>query len=138
MSSIDKSNISNLEGKPESIDFGEQELNNLFKGLDEETRKKVLKYPTKEIQIEILKKLNDPELTELWNGLPEKQKKQLDSFGIRDRFLFLKDLLKKRKEKASKLSLFKPRSPDEPPPPPENLTPPPPPKVRLYPCLFPM
>ena len=123
MSSIDTSNISNLEGKPESIDFGEQELNNLFKGLDEETRKKVLKYPTKEIQIEILKKLNDPELTELWDNLPEKQRKQLDSFGIRDRFLFLKDLLKKNKEKATKLSLLKPRSPEESQPPPFKFKP---------------
>jgi hypothetical protein len=38
----------------------------------------------------------DPELADLWNNMSEKQKKQLDSFGIRERYIFLKDILKKK------------------------------------------
>jgi len=96
MSSIEKS-ISNLEGELESIDYGDAELNTLFKSLDQETKKKILKYPKKEIQISILKNLSDPELTQLWSELSEKERRQLEAFGIRDKFVFLRDLLKKRK-----------------------------------------
>jgi hypothetical protein len=117
MTSIEKSNNSNLE---DSIDYGDTELNELFKSLDEETKKKIKKYPKKDVQISILRNLLDPELNNLWNNLPEKKKQQLDSFGIRDRFIFLKDLLKKNKNKE-KINLetkqyFSPHSPDEPPP----------------------
>jgi hypothetical protein len=99
MTSIEKSNYSNLAGESENINFGQDNLNELFKNLDEETKKKILKYSKKDIQISILKNMLDPELTELWNSMPDKQKKQLDSFGIRDRYVFLKDILKKNKGK---------------------------------------
>ena len=93
MSAIEKSIVSTLEGELESIDYGEPGLNTLFKSLDSETKKKVLKYSKKEIQISILQNLADPELKEFWNSLSQKEKNQLDSFGIRDRFLFLKQNL---------------------------------------------
>ena len=93
----EKSNDYNLE---KGLDFGDTKLNILFINLDEETKKKITKYPKKDIQIEILKNLEDPEFTELWNNLPEKQKNQLDTLGLRDRFIFLKDLSKKKKAKA--------------------------------------
>jgi hypothetical protein len=89
MSAIEKSIVSNLEGELESIDYGEPELNTLFKSLDSETKKKILKYPNKEIQLSILRNLADPELSEFWNSLTEKDKLKIDSFGIRDRFVFL-------------------------------------------------
>ena len=57
MSSIDKSIVSNLEGELGSIDYGEDELNQAFKSLDEETKKKVLKYANKDIQISILRNI---------------------------------------------------------------------------------
>ena len=132
MTSIEKSINSNLAGESENINFGEDSLNELFKSLDEETKKKILKYPKKDIQISILKNMLDPELSELWNNMPDKQKKQLDSFGIRDRYVFLKDILKKNKgkidnkkekgnekekepEKSIENNKFIPRSLDEPP-----------------------
>ena len=90
MTSIEKSINSN---------FGENNLNELFQSLDEDTKKKILKYPNKDIQISILKNMLDPELAELWNNMSEKQKKQLDSFGIRERYVFLKDIIKKNKGK---------------------------------------
>jgi len=97
MSAIEKSIVSNLEGELESIDYGEPELNTLFKSLDSETKKKILKYPNKEIQLSILRNLADPELSEFWNSLTEKDKLKIDSFGIRDRFVFLKQMLKDKK-----------------------------------------
>ena len=57
MSSIDKSIVSNLEGELGSIDYGEDELNQAFKSLDEETKKKILKYQNKDIQISILRNI---------------------------------------------------------------------------------
>jgi len=112
----------------ENNNFGEDNLNELFKSLDEETKKKILKYPTKEIQIGILKNMSDPELAELWNNISDKQKKQLDSFGIRERFIFLKDILKKKgnmenkKEKVSdKSKLINPPSISNKSVPPENI-----------------
>jgi len=116
MSSIEKSNKSDLE---DAIDYGDTEMNEFFSTLDAETKKKIVKIPKKEFQIEVLRNLMNPELTEIWNGLSEKNKKQIDSFGIRDRFIFLKDLLKKKKEKEKTKTLakkFSPHSPDEPPP----------------------
>jgi len=116
MSSIEKSNKSDLE---DAIDYGDTEMNEFFSTLDAETKKKIVKIPKKEFQIEVLRNLMNPELTEIWNGLSEKNKKQIDSFGIRDRFIFLKDLLKKKKEKEktkTPAKKFSPHSPDEPPP----------------------
>jgi hypothetical protein len=110
MASIEKSNNSNLE---DSIDYGETELNELFKTLDEETKKKIKKYPKKDVQMSILRNLLDPELNNLWNNLPEKKKQQLDSFGIRDRFIFLKDLLKQNKNKEIKKQKTPPNTIDE-------------------------
>jgi hypothetical protein len=100
MSAIEKSNVSNLEGELGYIDYGEPNLNALFKSLDSETKKKILKYQKKEIQISILQNLADPELSEFWNSLSQKEKSKIDSFGIRDRFVFLKQLLKDKKRKA--------------------------------------
>ena len=111
MSAIEKSIVSNLEGELESIDFGEPGLNTLFKSLDAETKKKVSKYPKKEIQISILKNLADPELTEFWNSLSQKEKNQLDSFGIRDRFIFLKQKLKDKKKKEAEKPKLKTPTP---------------------------
>lgn len=111
MSAIEKSIVSNLEGELESIDYGEPGLNTLFKSLDSETKKKVLKYSKKEIQISILQNLADPELKEFWNSLSQKEKNQLDSFGIRDRFLFLKQKLKDKKKKEAEKPKLKTPSP---------------------------
>ena len=61
MSSIEKPIVSNLEDVP---DFGDEELNKLFKELDEKTQKEILSYPEKKDQIEILKDINNPELQE--------------------------------------------------------------------------
>jgi hypothetical protein len=95
MSSIDKSKVSNLE---DMNDFGDPELNKVFKELDEKTQKDILKYPKKEIQIEILNSINNPEIKKLYNSLSAKSKSKVDSVGIRDKYMILRDLLKKKKE----------------------------------------
>ena len=81
--------------KSDNINFGDNELNELYNSLDEIEKKKILKYPSKEVQISLLKNLKDKDLNDLWESLSEKQRKQLDSFGIRERFVFLKEMLKK-------------------------------------------
>jgi hypothetical protein len=119
----EKLQVSNLEEGNENLDFGDPKLNETFKNLDNETKKKILKYPKRDVQIGILKNLSDPELTSFWNSLPDKQKQQLDSFGIRDRFIFLKDLFKKNASKRPvPVKKYSPQSPDEPPPSAQLLT----------------
>jgi len=94
MSSIEKSNNSNLE---EEHDFGDAELNKLFKELDEKTQKEILYYPKKEIQIEILKNISNPEFDALYKSLKGKSKKTIDDLKIRDRFFMLKMMRDKKK-----------------------------------------
>jgi len=122
MSFKEKSIVSNLEDKSDnSIDYGNSELNKIFKDLDEETQKQILEYPKKEIQIEILRDLANTELTILWNSLSEKQQKRINSVGIHDKYLFLKGLLEKKKEKKISQDVPEfishiPRTPDYTPP----------------------
>jgi len=127
MSSIEKSIISNLEVDIESINFGVPELNKLFKTLDQDTQKKIIKYPHKEIQINILKGISDPEIEELYKNLSDKMKKQVDTIGLRDKYSILKKLLEEKKKQAEEkgprtpsgtLPLYSPHSPSGTPPPP--------------------
>jgi hypothetical protein len=93
MSSIDKSNDSNLEGMN---DFGDADLNKVFKELDEKTQNDILQYSKKEIQIEILKSINNPEIKNLYDSLPDKSKARVDSVKIRDKYMILRDMLKQK------------------------------------------
>ena len=77
MSSIDKSIVSILEGDIESMDYGVPELNKLFKGLDIDSKKNILKIKKKEHQVEVLKQMQDPELKVVYDKLSEKTKKEL-------------------------------------------------------------
>jgi hypothetical protein len=92
MTSIEKPNNSNLEN---DYDFGDSELNKLFKGLDEKTQKEILHYPTKEIHIEILKNMSNPEIQNFYKNY--KNKDQLDNLKIRDKYSMIKKLLKQQK-----------------------------------------
>jgi hypothetical protein len=115
MSSIEKSNVSNLEG---DYDFGDPELNKIFKELDEKTQKDILYYPKKEIQISILRDINNPELKSLYNSMTGKSKVQVDSYKIREKYIFLKQLLKMQKDKEKeKEKEFEPKTPSYSPPP---------------------
>jgi hypothetical protein len=82
----------------ESIDFDNNEINLFYKSLDEETKKKLSKY-SKEIQTSILKSMKDSELTNLFNSLSQKEQTQLESIGIRDKYLILKKMLKDKEKK---------------------------------------
>jgi hypothetical protein len=110
MSSIDKSNISNLEDKN---DFGDEQLNKLFKELDEKTQKEILYYQKKEIQISILRDISNPELRALYDSLPSKTKTRIDSVSIRDKYMLLKDLLKQKKNKVPEKSSTPPMPPPQ-------------------------
>jgi hypothetical protein len=114
MSSIEKSNVSNLESGKVSIDYGDPKLNTLFESLDEETKKKILNYENKTIQIGILRDISNPELETVYNNLNQKSKKQLDSIKIRDKYILLKKMLEDKKKAQPKK--FTPHTPEDSPP----------------------
>jgi archaellum component FlaF (FlaF/FlaG flagellin family) len=115
MNSIEKSKVSNLEGVNE---FGDPELNELFISLDEETKNKILKISKKEIQINVLKKVQDPKLKAEYDILSKKTQKELDDLPIKDKYQILEAQIKKKG--LSKPKAFEPKTPDEPLP--SNLT----------------
>jgi hypothetical protein len=94
MSDITKmnSNKINLEE-----DFGSEELNKIYKNLDEKTQKEINSLSKLDFKIAILQNLSDPEFTSFYEKMKDSEKKQLESFKIRDRFLFIKRLMKKSK-----------------------------------------
>lgn len=83
-------------------DFGDDELNNLFQNLDEKTKQDILRYPKKEIQISILKDMNNEELKKIYNNLPSEEKEIIDNVKIRDKYLMLKHLMKKDQTQLEK------------------------------------
>jgi hypothetical protein len=121
MSSIDKSIVSSIQADIESIDYGAPDLNLVFKNLDSETKNKILKLK-KEFQVDILKSISNPEIQELWMTLPSETKTKFDSFGIRDKYRFLKKIINEKKEKEKEIlkekenKIIKTDSPNFPPP----------------------
>ena len=117
MSIPDKSILAEIEADIESIDYGEPELNETFKNLDSETKKKILKLK-KEFQITLLKNMADPELKALWMSLSEENQTKLNALPIRDKYVMLRTLLKSKNKKEEK-----PKTPDFPPPPASKFVP---------------
>ena len=124
MTSINKSEMFDTKENLEQLNYGTAELNALFNSLPEDTQNKIKKYQNKEVQINILKNIADPELTAFYKTLSENDKKKLDSIGIRDKYFFLKNALNKKKlqdaekfkEKEKETKFYSPKSPDMPPP----------------------
>ena len=81
--------------------FGDNDLKAVFDSLDEQTKQDISKY-SMDVQISILKKMNDPVLTKFYGSLNEKSKTQLNEFNVRDKYFMLDELYKKRSEKSSK------------------------------------
>lgn len=90
----------------ENIDYGENSLNELFKTLDSKTKGEILRYP-KEAQIEILKDIQNPELKNFWNKIPEKEKKELDALKVRVKYTVLKTKYAEFLEMKSKIAKLK-------------------------------
>ena len=133
MSSIEKSIIGNLEGLNKNdyldYDFGDEDLNNYFKSLDIETQTKIKKYEKyKDKQKTILLDMRNPELAQLYNRIPEKQQKMLDSIGVYDKYVFLKKILKDKQDlKDKQKQQEKSTTPPMPPPPRKEA------RIPLYP-----
>ena len=113
MSIPEKSIISDIEADIESIDYGVPELNETFKNLDSETKRKIAKLK-KEFQITVLKSIADPELNALWDTLSEANQEKLNALPIRDKYSLLRSLLKSNKKEEKPKVVTK--SPDFPPP----------------------
>ena len=83
----------------EDIVYEDEIINKIFKGLDIETKNKLLKdFPynenNKNIHVGILKNIADPKIKEIWKTLPEQKKQELDKKNIRDKYLFLREMVK--------------------------------------------
>jgi hypothetical protein len=101
MSSSEKS----TNPKMEDIVYEDEIINKIFKGLDIETKNKLLKdFPynenNKNIHVGILKNIADPKIKEIWKTLPEEKKQELDKKNIRDKYLFLREMVKDFKPKV--------------------------------------
>jgi hypothetical protein len=95
MTDITKMNSNNKIDLEE--DFGSEELNKIYKNLDEKTQKEINSLSKLDYKVAILKNLSDPEFTLFYDKMNDSEKKQLESFNIRDRFLFIRRLMKKSK-----------------------------------------
>ena len=59
-----------------------------------ENKKKLDRYKSNDIKLSVLKDMTNQELNDYFDTLPKKQQAQLESFGPRDKYTFLKDLMK--------------------------------------------
>jgi hypothetical protein len=111
MSSNDP-NINN----PIEQDFGSSELNDVYANLDEPTKEKIDKIKNEKVKINLLKDISNPELNNLFNSLSHAKQKQYEDFGIRDKYLLLKELLETKKKTEAlkpKKEIIKPPTPEE-------------------------
>ncbi len=121
MNPIVKSLTQSLEDELESIDFGDYGINQFYKNLDTENKKELDRYKSTDIKLSVLKDMTNQELNDYFDTLPKKQQAQLEALGSRDKYTFLKDLMKKKKAKSNvpiqKTFIPSPHTPDAPPPP---------------------
>ena len=100
-----KSNLSNLEGSQENIDYRDPLINDIYKGLDTNTKKKLLEdFPlsdpnNKNIHVGILKNIADHQIKSVWKCLSEEEQNRLDQKNIRDKYLFLRSEVNQLKKK---------------------------------------
>ena len=109
-------------------DFGSDELNNIYNGLDLKTKNEidaiqnlnVDKNKKTKIINTLLKDIDDENVKEVYNNLPQKEKDKLDALKIREKIGFLKQLAKTKivtKEKPLiEEKIIGPRTPDFSPP----------------------
>jgi len=128
MSSSEKSDTPNFN----DVDYGElgneyKQYNDIFKGLDIETKKKLFHdFPKdKHIHIGILKNISDPKIQRLWSSLSESERENLDSKNIRTKYVMLREMLNRKIQEpeisssssSEEVKLKRPKSPEESPPP---------------------
>ena len=103
MSDVLKTKISTLEHEMESIDYGDAFINDVFKKLDSETKKKVIKYQDKEMQKNLLKDMSDIKIKTFYDELDYKLKEKIDELPLRDRYRQLKKMMETKNEDKSKI-----------------------------------
>ena len=73
-----------------------QELNKIYRELDEKTKKEIDQLQKQEFKEDVLKTLGDPVIIELYKTLKPSVKQKIDSYKIRDRVAILKQLTAKK------------------------------------------
>ena len=99
MSSTEKSDTPNFD----DVDYGElgdeyRQYNDIFKGLDIETKKKLFReYPNdRNIHIGIFKNISDPKIQRLLSSLSQSERDELDTKNIRAKYILLREMLNKK------------------------------------------
>jgi hypothetical protein len=75
--------------------FGE-ELNIIYENLDEKTKNEIDALPKIEFKISLLKTISDPQIKIVYENLKPENRQKIDQMKIRDRYIFLKQLNKKK------------------------------------------
>lgn len=80
------------------VDFGSDELNNIYNDLDTKTKQEIDALPKIEFKITLLKDISNKDLQLLYNNLTSNDKAKIDSLKIRDKYFTLKQLLKRKSQ----------------------------------------
>ena len=100
-------NVSNLEGN-QDIDYGDANINRIFKELDAVTKQKLLQdFPldvpgNKDVHVGVLKNIGDPEIQATWEKMTEQEKQFANSKNIRDRYLVIRGILNQNNKNKPK------------------------------------
>lgn len=77
-----------------NIDYKDNQLNELFRSLDNNQQKEILKYKKHDIQKEILQNMLNSELNNYFDKLSDEDKAKIEQYGIRDKYILLKQMIK--------------------------------------------
>jgi hypothetical protein len=90
------------------IDFGSDEINKIYNELDDKTKNEIDELPKLEIKIRLLKDISNKDLQLLYNNLNSKEKAEIGSFNVRDKYAMLRYLLKKKNKEQVVSQYLKP------------------------------
>jgi hypothetical protein len=90
------------------FDFGSDEINKIYNELDDKTKNEIDELPKLEIKIRLLKDISNKDLQLLYNNLNSKEKAEIGSFNVRDKYAMLRYLLKKKNKEQVVSQYLKP------------------------------
>jgi len=88
------SNLKIANNNEISFDFGTSELNDAYRQLDQKTRDEFDQISKKEIQIDLLRKIINPDILIIYTNLNENEKTKINNLKLRDKYRLLEQILK--------------------------------------------
>ena len=107
MNPSEKELVSNIESDIVNTamnDFGSQELNDVYRKLDKKIKEEFDNIPRKDVQMNILNLMTDPVIQTVYEGLNEKDRANVDSLKLRDKYLILSKLANERKKEKEEVN----------------------------------